>query len=197
MEAKTYSQMYALATPYYEKGRAGDVEHIKWLLNTVPMFAKNSGVDEDTIMAVVLLHDVGYSRVPKDSNPYHLDIRKMHCEEGAKIAEHILVKCGYGKDKISEIKRLILKHDNWAFGDSFQDEPILLMFNNFDFMWMASKKGFEIVSGITKQNPKEFYTQIQIFQRKNEMEGRTWFNKGIKELYETLMKERLEELTVE
>ena len=138
-----YKKILEKALPYYEKGRKGDVEHVKWLFNTIPKFVDET-MDIETLIPVVLLHDVGYSKVQKGSNPFDLNIRKLHSEEGAKIAVKILEELKYPKEKISEIKRLILKHDNWAFGDSFTDEPLLLFFQNFDFMWIASKEGFKM-----------------------------------------------------
>ncbi len=188
-----YKKILEKAIPYYEEGREGDVEHVNWLFETVPKFIDDS-IDLDILMPVVLLHDVGYSKVPKGSNPYNLDIRKLHSEEGAKIAENILKELDYSTEKIEEIKSLILKHDNWAFGDSFEDEPILRVFNNFDFMWMASEKGFDIVRRIMKQEKEKFYEQIKEFQRKNEEEGRKWYNKEIEEYYNKLMEERKKEV---
>jgi|TARA_Y100000310_G_scaffold289143_1_gene315333 hypothetical protein len=190
-----YKKILEKALPLYEKGREGDVEHIKWLAEVITKYVDETEVDYDILIPVVLLHDVGYSKVPKGSNPFDLDIRKFHSEEGAKIAEEILNELDYPKDKIDEIKRLILKHDNWAFGDSFADEPILGIFTNFDFMWMACEKGFDIVRKFMKKEPKEFYEQIKEFQRKNEEEGRKWFNKKIEEFYNQLMKERKEGLS--
>jgi len=187
---KTYKKILEKALLLYEKGREGDVDHIKWLAEVITKYVDESEVDYDILIPVVLLHDIGYSKVPKGSNPFDLDIRKFHSEEGAKIAEEILEELDYPKDKINEIKRLILKHDNWAFGDDFADEPILRIFNNFDFMWMASEKGFDIVRKFMKKEPKEFYEQIKEFQRKNEKEGRKWFNKKIEEFYNQLMRER-------
>jgi len=190
-----YKKILEKALPLYEKGREGDVEHIKWLVEVITKYVDESEVDYDILIPVVLLHDVGYSKVPKGSNPFDLDIRKFHSEEGAKIAEEILEELNYPKDKINEIKRLILKHDNWAFGDDFADEPVLRIFTNFDFMWMASEKGFDIVRKFMKKEPKEFYEQIKEFQRKNEEEGRKWFNNKIEEFYNQLMKERKEGLS--
>ena len=190
-----YKKILEKALPLYEKGREGDVEHIKWLAEVITKYVDESEVDYDILIPVVLLHDVGYSKVPRGSNPFDLDIRKFHSEEGAKIAEEILEELDYPKDKINEIKRLILKHDNWAFGDDFADEPVLRIFNNFDFMWMASEKGFDIVRKFMKKEPKEFYEQIKEFQRKNEEEGRKWFNKRIEEFYNQLMKKRKEGLS--
>ncbi len=189
-----YKVILEKALPYYEKGRDGDVGHVKWLFETVPIFVDESEVDFDILVPVVILHDVGYSRVPKGSNPLNLDIRKLHSEEGAKIAEDILNTLDYPQDKSNEIKRLILKHDNWAFGDSFADEPVLRIFNNFDFMWVASEKGFPFYQKIRGMSPKETYAQIERDQAKNVEDGREWFNKEIEEFYTQLMKKRKQEL---
>ncbi len=186
-----YRKILEKAIPYYEKGRKGDVEHVKWLFNTIPKFVDET-INIEVLIPVVLLHDVGYSKVPKGSNPFDLKIRKLHSEEGAKIAEKILEELKYPKEKISEIKRLILKHDNWAFGDSFADEHLLLLFQNFDFMWMASKKGFEMCRG--SKDAKEFYKQIEKFQEKNIERGIKWYNKKIGDFYNKLMREREREI---
>ena len=89
-----------------------------------------------------------------------------------------------------------MKHDNWAYGDNFVDEPILTIFNNFDFMWMVSEKGFDIVRKFMKKEPKEFYKQIKEFQKQREKDGRKWFNKEIGQYYKQLMRERKEDLSV-
>ncbi|MBR9692349.1 HD domain-containing protein [Candidatus Woesearchaeota archaeon] len=190
-----YGKILEKALPFYEQGREGDVEHIRWLSEVITEYVDESEVDFDILIPVVLLHDVGYARVPQGSNPFNLDIRKFHSEQGAEIAEEILGELEYPKDKIAEVKRLILKHDNWAFGDDFSDEPILRIFSNFDFMWMATEKGFDIVRKFMKQEPEEFYKQIGTFQKKNEEEGRTWVNEKIEAFYHQLMNERKQQLS--
>ena len=194
MKRHIYKKILEEAIPFYEKGREGDVEHIKWLSQVITKYIDESEVDYDILIPVVLLHDVGYSKVPKGSNPFDLDIRKFHSEEGAKIAEEILEELDYPKDKINEIKRLILKHDNWAFGDDFADEPVLRIFNNFDFMWMVSEKGFVIVRKFMNKEPKEFYEQIKEFQEANVKRGTKWYNKKIENHYRQLIKERKRDL---
>jgi len=185
-----YKQILNKSIPYYEEARKGDIEHINWLFNIIPKYINKTEIDFDILMPLVILHDIGYSKVPKNSNPYNLDIRELHSKEGAKISEKILISLKYPKSKIKEIKRLILKHDNWAFGDDFSDEPALRIFNNFDFMWMASEKGFDIVRRFMKKTPKEFYKQIKDFEKTNKKQGRKWFNKKIQELYNNLMNSR-------
>ena len=192
-EKFNYEKILNEAIPFYEKGREGDIQHVKWLYKTIPNFIDDS-VDSEILMPVALLHDVGYANVPKNSDSYNLDIRKLHSEEGAKIAKNILEKLNYPNKKIAEIERLILKHDNWAFGDSFKDEPTLLFFQNFDFMWMASKEGFEICRKNMKKEPQEFYEQIEKFQEANIERGTKWYNEKIEKYYEQLMGERKSEL---
>lgn len=190
MAKAVYKKILEKALLYYQKAREGDVEHINWLYKIVPRFVDQSKVDLDLLIPLVILHDVGYAKVKKGANPYNLDVRKLHSEEGAKIAGQILEELNFPKEKTEEVKRLILKHDNWAFGDSFSDEPILKIFTNFDFLWMASEKGFNIVRKFLNQTPREFFKQIRLFCRKNEKEGRDWFDKKIEKYYHRLMKER-------
>ncbi len=192
---KIYSEILKKAIPFYEKGREGDVLHVKWLYKTIPEHISPKEIDFDILMPVAILHDAGYSKVKKGSDPFNLDIRKLHSEEGAKIASQILSELVYPKEMISEIERLILKHDNWAFGDSFADEPILRIFNNFDFIWMTSKEGFDIVRKFTKQSPAEFYEQIKVYQENNEKRGVKWYNSEIEKFYNQMMQERKKEIS--
>lgn len=182
-----YNTILDKALPYYQRGRFGDVEHIKWLVETVPKYVDESEADFDILMPLVILHDIGYCKVDH-TDPINLDIRRAHMREGAKIAKEILQEVHYPKENAKEIVRLVAKHDNWAFGESFEDEPVLQIFSNFDFLWMLSEKGFDIVRTFTKQTPKEFIEQIKEYQRKNEEEGRGWCNKRVQKLYETLSK---------
>ena len=189
-----YERILEKALPLYRRGRDGDVEHVKWLSEVIVKYADESELDYDILLPVVILHDVGYSKISKGANPYDLDIRKLHSELGAEISQEILEELDYPKDKIKEVKRLILKHDNWAFGDTFDDEPILRIFNNFDFMWKASKERFEILKKFKQMDTKDFYLQIQELQKGNELEGRRWFNEKVEDFYIQLMRDRKKEI---
>jgi hypothetical protein len=195
MENK-FLPLLELALPYYEKGRSMDVEHIKWLCETVPKYISDSEVNHDILMPVAILHDTGYSKIPKGSDSYNLNVRKAHSEFGAQIAEEIMTKLDYPRDTIEEVKRLILKHDDWAFGDSFITEPVLLAFNNFDFMWMASEKGFELCRSNMNIEPVKYYHLVEKFNKDNLDRGSRWFNSRTEELYYKLMADRRKELGI-
>lgn len=196
MMKKIHKKILKKAIPFYENGRKGDVEHIKWLAEVITKYVDETEVDYDILIPVIILHDIGYSKIPKKLNSFELNIKKLHAKYGAEIAEQILEELNYSKNQINEIKRLILKHDNWIFGDNFINEPVLKIFNNFDFMWMASEKGFKIVRKMMKQEPKKFYNQIKEFEKQNKKEGREWFNKKIRLFYNQLMQERKKEYDI-
>ncbi len=187
-----FKKILEKSIPFYKKGRKWDVEHIKWLFKIIPEFVDEREVDYDILIPLVVLHDVGYSKVPKNADPLKLDVRKLHSVEGEKIAEKILKEVNYPKEKIKEIKRLILKHDNWAFGDSFSNEPVLRIFNNFDFMWIVSKKGFIAYSKMVHGSPRKTIKVIEEAQRKNVSDGRKWYNENIGKYYLKLLEERKE-----
>jgi len=85
-------------------------------------------------MPLVILHDVGYAKVPKD-NPFKLDLRKAHMKAGAKIARKILTELNYPKNKVDKIVNYISIHDNWAFGqnDIYTKDKILGTFSDLDY----------------------------------------------------------------
>jgi hypothetical protein len=189
-EQNKYDALLEKAIYYYERGRPEDVEHVKWLYEIAPKYISNKEINHDILLPIIILHDTGYSMVPKGSDSYNLDIRKAHSEYGADIAEKLMTESGFSSNVTAEVKRLILKHDNWAFGDSFIEEPALLAFNNFDFMWMASEKGFEICRTALKLGPQECYHKIEQFQKENIKRGSKWFNNVTEELYSKLMEDR-------
>ena len=77
MMKEIYKKILGKAIPIYEKGREGDAEHIKWLLESITSYVDETEVDYDILIPVVLLHDAGYSKVFKGSNPF--DFRKSSC----------------------------------------------------------------------------------------------------------------------
>ena len=158
-----YKKIVKLAEPFYKKGRSGDLVHIGWiskkLFDLKPTIEKK-GHDFDITYALAILHDVGYSKMPKGYNPYDLKIRKAHSKESSKIAKVILEKVNFPKSKRKKTLWLIEHHDDWAFGKSLED-PEWRIFTDFDFSWEASRKGFDVVRKFLNQNRREFLKTVQ------------------------------------
>ncbi len=151
-----YLKIWELAKPYYEKGRPYDIAHIEWMMKESEKVAELESLDKKLIIPISILHDVGYSAV-NNKNP---DIKKVHMQEGAKIAREILNKVGYDPDYKEKIVHYISVHDNWVFGDDtpFKECKEMAAFNDLDFLWVAKTfENFEVIANSKKISTKEFY----------------------------------------
>jgi len=160
--AEVYNLIWKLAKEYYKKGRPGDVKHIEWMMKDALLVCKKEHIDDSLLLPLVILHDVGYAEVPRE-NPFKLDIRKLHMNAGAKIAEKVLQEVKYPKDKIKKIAYYVSIHDNWALGDNkiYNEDRILGIFNDLDFIWMSTKNGFPILMKILNKNREEMIDYLE------------------------------------
>ena len=79
-------------------------EHIKYVYNYVILLSKDKDVDKEVLEISALLHDIAMTDINLD--------RSKHNEYGSIIAEDILTKLNYPKDKIEMVKKCILNHSN-------------------------------------------------------------------------------------
>jgi hypothetical protein len=187
-----YKKIWRLAKPHYEKGRPMDIEHIRWIMKDALIVCEKENIDDSLLLPLVILHDVGYSRVAKE-NYFKMDVRKKaHMKEGAKIAKEILEKINYPKDKIKKICYYISVHDNWALEDHkiFKKDPILGIFNDLDFMWSVTLIGFKLVQKSLGKTPKEM---LKWYKENNKHQLRPFCTKTTKDLNEKYIREREEE----
>lgn len=187
-----YQKIWELAKPYYEKGRPMDIDHIEWMMHAAVFVCEREGLDESLLLPLVILHDVGYAEVPKD-NPFKLDMRKAHMAAGARIAHGILKEVDYPEGKISKIIHYVSVHDDWAFGEDqiYKSDTVLGSFNDLDFMWMATPKGFPHLLKILDKTPKEM---IDYLENDEKLTRRPFSTKTTKDLFDGYMKDRKKEL---
>jgi len=169
-----------------------DINHIEWMMQDALIVCAQENLDDSLLLPLVILHDVGYAEVPKD-NPFKLNLRKAHMEAGAKIAQHILEEACYPKDKIRKIVHYVSVHDNWALGedDIYRNDSILGTFNDMDFTWMATPKGFPVLMNILNKNHIEM---IDYLEHDEKLTRRPFSNKTTKKLFENYLKDRKKEL---
>ena len=74
---------------------AHNFDHVIRVYNLALHLAENENTDLDVIKAAALLHDIGGKKEIDDPTG-----KTDHAVEGAKMAEPILNKMGYSKDKI-------------------------------------------------------------------------------------------------
>lgn len=188
-----YLQIWELARLYYEKGRPMDIDHIEWMITDATLLCEKEDLASDLLLPLVILHDVGYSNVPKD-NPFNLDLRQAHMAEGAKIAAIILAKLKYPIEIIDKIAYLISVHDNWALGDNeiYKKEKILASFNDLDFMWMATPKGFPALIKILNKTGTDM---IDFLEHNEKLVDRPFATTTAKSLFNNYLAERSGEIS--
>lgn len=186
-----YSRIWRLSMPYYQSGRKTDVLHILWMMDIALMVCKNEQLDDSLLMPLVILHDVGYSGI-EEGNPFNIDIRKAHMAEGAKIARVILESVMYPANKIPIIVQYISIHDNWALGDNaiYKKDIILGVFNDLDFIWMATQEGFKAVTEIRGLDPAGM---MDFLVNNEKLEKRPFCSKTLAHLFEEYLNERCKE----
>lgn len=189
---KIYNDIWERAKPYYKNGRPMDIDHIEWMMSVAISVCEKENLDDSVLLPLAILHDVGYAEVQKD-NPYKLNIREEHMKAGAIIAKRILEEVHYPKDKAEKISHLVSVHDNWALGDNniYKNDALLGSFNDLDYMWMATPKGFPALMTILGKNQKEL---IEYLESNDKPILRPFSTETAKELYLKYIEERKREI---
>ncbi len=189
---EVYKDIWKLAKPYYEKGRPNDIEHINWMMKDAMFICEEENIDDSLLLPLVILHDVGYRNI-ESGNPLDLNLRKAHMEEGEKISRNILMKLNYNKDKINQISYYVSVHDNWALGEDkiYKEDLILGVFNDLDFMWMATLKGFSIMKNILRKDKK---AMVEYLENEEKLIKRPFSTKTTKSLFGKYLNERKKEI---
>ena len=121
---KIFKKIWELAKPYLDT-RDNEI-HTKMSVEFAYKLLKAEGGDEDVVIPAIMLHDVGWKKVPEElqlkgfgpkvSLP---ELTKIHEDEGVEIAKDILEKLNYDRNKTEEILRFVGGHDS-------RKEPISL-----------------------------------------------------------------------
>ena len=108
---------------------------------------KTEGGNERIVIPAIILHDVGWKKVPEK---LHLkafgpkatmpEITRVHEVEGVKIAKDILDKVNYDAEEMIQILEIIDGHDTRKQAISLNDQIV----KDADKLWRYSRKGFHI-----------------------------------------------------
>jgi hypothetical protein len=188
---KIYKQIWMEAKPRYLKGRPMDIDHIKWMMKTADLICKKEKIDAGLLIPLSILHDIGYSEVNKD-NYFKLDTRKAHMKAGSKIAKEILINLHYPKSKVKKIVKYISIHDNWAFGKNkeYLNDKVLGTFNDMDYGWTATRKGFKAIMKHLNYKPNDMYNWLLENEKPKD---RPFSTRTAQELYNKFLEDRKRE----
>ena len=112
-----FQKIWQLAEPYLDT-RKNDI-HTKISTECAYRLLEREGGDQDIVIPAIILHDVGWKRVPENlqlktfgQNTTYPELNRLHEIEGVKIAKEILENVHYDKDKVAEILKIIEGHDS-------------------------------------------------------------------------------------
>jgi HD superfamily phosphodiesterase len=138
-----FERIYKLATQYLDT-RENDVHTAISLRFAFELLEKEGG-EEDIVIPAIILHDVGWKRVPPElqlrafgpraTSP---ELNRIHETAGVEIAKRILQKVNYDRDKMRETLEIIHGHDSRKKAISLNDKVV----KDADKLWRYSKEGF-------------------------------------------------------
>lgn len=113
---EVYDQIYELAKPYLNT-RQNDV-HVENSYRFARILLQKEPGEAEIVYPAILCHDVGWIKLSEDLQrkafgpTFDPGLRRIHEEEGVKLARRILQKVNYPGDKINEILEIIDGHDS-------------------------------------------------------------------------------------
>lgn len=186
---KTYDRIWNLAKPYLKKSVKKDlILHTKGVVKAIQLILRDEEGDEDILIPAAILHDVGWSKVPKNlqksiEKSEWREAQELHLEYSVPIVKKILSSLNYKKDQIQRIIEIIKSH---KFQDPREKDKRLLI--DADTLADAFKEQFnsdvksykitpELMYKIRKKN--KFYTKTakriffeELDKRKKEFENK-------------------------
>lgn len=145
MEKATYSLIWELALPYLSTRK--NKTHTKIALGFAYRLLEREKGDETIVIPGIILHDVGWKRVPEEVQLKAFGPRatmpewnRVHEVEGAKIAAEILECVHYDKEKIAQIREIVEGHDSRKRALSLNDALV----KDADKLWRYAKEGVQI-----------------------------------------------------
>ncbi|MDD5254361.1 MAG: HD domain-containing protein [Candidatus Nanoarchaeia archaeon] len=141
-----FEKIWKLALPYQDK--RDDIGHAETVLFYALKLIKPEDADEDIVIPAAILHDIGWSQLPKKerlsifgnklSKKRIIEVQKKHEKFGVELAKEILKKTNYNKELDDEILEIISGHDTRE-GFISKNEGIM---RDADKLWRFSNKGF-------------------------------------------------------
>jgi len=141
---ESHQLIYEWAKPFLNT-RKNDI-HIEISLAYAFKLLETEAGDADIVIPAVLLHDIGWWRVPEDMQlkafgpQFDRELRRVHEVEGVKMAGEILKKVNYEAGKTEEILLIIDGHDSRLEAISQNDRIV----KDADKLFRYSPRGFTI-----------------------------------------------------
>jgi HD superfamily phosphodiesterase len=157
--------IYKLAEPFWQT-RSGEIHmpqafaFAKRLLEFYPL------ADAEIVLPAILLHDIGYARVPEETHHQGLagapkgwqpEVTRLHEIEGVKMAREMLTSLGFDALKLEKILEIIDGHDSRKQAVSLEDAIV----KDADKLWRFGLEGVTICRGWMGMSATDFMSYVE------------------------------------
>ncbi len=157
-------QVWALAEPYWHT-RSGEIHMPESFAMAQRLLEALPEADASVVLPAILLHDVGYARVPESTHHdglagapdgWDADITRRHEIEGARLAREILAAVGYDAALTARVVEIVDGHDSRAEALSLEDAIV----KDADKLWRFTESGVRAAHGWIGRTPAEFMDYV-------------------------------------
>lgn len=156
-----YRKIFDLALPYL-KVRRNEI-HTKICYRFALELLKSVKANPEIVIPAVLLHDVGWSKVPPEKlgeafgpTMKTLVYRDMHEKEGEKIARALLARVRYPQREADAIALIVGRHDSGQKADTIEEALV----KDADKLYRYSDSAFSMDPETFGMTAKDYYDHV-------------------------------------
>ncbi|HEY6892177.1 MAG TPA: HD domain-containing protein [Solirubrobacter sp.] len=157
--------VYTLAEPYWQT-RSGEIHMPESFAMAQRLLEALPEADALIVLAGVLLHDVGYARVPESTHRAGLadapggwdaDVTRRHEREGAVLAAEILRQVGMDSERLARVVEIVDGHDSRLEALSLEDAIV----KDADKLWRYTESGVRVTHTWVDRTPEAFMDYVE------------------------------------
>jgi hypothetical protein len=169
IEDPLHKQLYEKAEPFLQV--RNNAIHTRASYQYALRLLEKEGGDPEVVLPAILLHDIGYSKIPEEELRFAFipkiikpELRKLHEVEGARLAGEILQSINYPEGYIPSIQALIDGHDTRGSALNVNDKLV----QDADKLFRFTYEGCVFASKYMQLDPWKFLNRL-------ERKAQTWF----------------------
>lgn len=158
-------QVWALAEPYWHT-RSGEIHMPESFAMAQRLLSALPAADASVVLPAILLHDVGYARVPEETHHdglagapdgWDADVTRRHEIEGARLAGEILAAVGCDPAVAARVVEIVDGHDSRAEALSLEDAIV----KDADKLWRFTESGVRTAHVWIGRTPAAFMDYVE------------------------------------
>jgi HD domain len=164
MDTTRYDPIWRAALPYL-RARKNDVHVPLSYGYAVLLCEQHPAANPDVVLPGIILHDTGWAVIDARAifeqgfgpNMMESDVRRLHEQEGVRIAREVLSALEYPSSLIDQIAAIIDGHDTRQAAHSLNDELV----KDADKLWRFTVTGIAVACDWFKLTPGQYAARLE------------------------------------